>query len=153
MNFYTSTTSSFSNSPSKSSNSTSKFISLSRNSNKLDGDLHPILRPLSQFLLTKINFSKFFICKWHLLRLIRIPVKENILFVSICNSIILKICWAKKQTIRNIASCFYHHWRGHLMSLTSNWYLLKMRSSLLISSSFGSLVIVVYSNISKLQSW
>ncbi len=42
LNFYTSTISSLSNF----SNSYSKFISLSRNSNKLKGDLHPILGPI-----------------------------------------------------------------------------------------------------------
>jgi len=102
--------------------------------------------------LTKINFSKFSICKWHLSNLIKIIVKEEILSLFICNPTIPKICQAKNPIVRNIASCFCHHWRGDLMSLTSNWYLLKIRSSLLTSSSIGSLVLTIYSNISKLQS-
>ncbi len=47
LHFYTSTTSSFSNSP---SNSSFKSIFFSKNSSKLDGDLHPTIGSLSQFL-------------------------------------------------------------------------------------------------------
>jgi len=153
LNFYTSTTSSLSNSLSNYFNSSSMFISFSRNSNKLNGDLHPILRTLGQFLLTKINFYKFSICKWHPLRLVRILVKENILIVLICNPIIPKIYQAKNPIIGNIALRFCHHWRGRLMSLTSIWYFLKIRSSLVISFFTNSLVLVICSNISNLQSW
>ncbi len=39
------------------------------------------------------------------------------------------------------------------MSLTSNWYFLQIRSSLLTSFLVGSFVVVVYSNISKQESW
>jgi hypothetical protein len=52
-------------------------MSLSRNFNKLDGILHLILGSLGQFFLTKINFSKFFVCKRQLLRLIKIPTKKK----------------------------------------------------------------------------
>jgi hypothetical protein len=38
---------------------------------------------LGQFLLIKINLSKFFYCKRHLLRLVRIPTNENIFSNSI----------------------------------------------------------------------
>jgi hypothetical protein len=38
---------------------------------------------LGQFLLTKINLSKFFDCKRHLLKLVRTLANENILYVSI----------------------------------------------------------------------
>jgi hypothetical protein len=49
-------TSSLLKSPSNCSNSFSKSQFTSINSTKLDGDLHPTLRSLGQFLLTKINF-------------------------------------------------------------------------------------------------
>jgi hypothetical protein len=62
----------------------------------------------------------------------------------------LKICQATNPTIGNIASCFCHHWRKHLMFLTSNWYLLKIYNSLSTNSSTSSLLLVVYSKISKL---
>jgi hypothetical protein len=87
----------------------------------------------------------------HLLRLVRILAKENILFKKKCDPTIPKICLAKNPTVKNIVSCFYHHWRGHLMSWTSNWYFLKIRSSLLTSSSTGSFVLIICSNTSKLQ--
>jgi hypothetical protein len=150
LNFYTSTTSSLVNSRSNSSNSSSKSISLSKNYNK-DGDLHPILGSLGQFLLTKINFSKFFVCKWHVLRLVRILAKEKMFSISIWDPIIPKICQAKSPTIGNIASCLCHHWKGYLMSLTSNWYLLKIKNSLLTSFYMVSLTShSICSNISKL---
>jgi hypothetical protein len=81
-------------------------------------------------LLTKINFSKFFVCKDIFLRLVRIPNKEKILSVSICDPTIPKICQAKNPIVGNIASCFCHHWKGHFMSLTSNWkYQLAIKKS------------------------
>ncbi len=43
------------------------------------------------------------------LRLVRILVKEKILYVSICDPTIPKICRTKNPTIGNILSCFYHH--------------------------------------------
>lgn len=49
LSFYTSTTSSFSNSLSNSFNSFSKSISLSKNFIKLDENLHPLIRSLSKF--------------------------------------------------------------------------------------------------------
>ncbi len=74
---YNFTTSTFSKAPSNSSNSSSKLRSVSTKSTKLDGDLQPILELLGQFLLIKINLSKKFHCKQHLLRLVRIPTNEN----------------------------------------------------------------------------
>jgi len=38
---------------------------------------------IDQFLLTKINLSKFFDCKWHLLKLVRIQTNQNILSIFI----------------------------------------------------------------------
>jgi len=52
-----------SNEPSKFSNSSSKFKFVFINSTKLEGGLHPSLGLFGQFLLTKMNFSKFFDCK------------------------------------------------------------------------------------------
>ncbi len=150
MNFYSSTISSLSNSPSNFFKSSSQSISLLRNSTKLDGGLHHIIKSLSQFFWTKINFFKFSICQRHFLRLVRIPTKENILSIFIWDPTIPKIYQAKNQTIGNITSCFYHHWKGHLMSLTSNWYFLKINNPLLISSFVNSFVLVICLNISKL---
>jgi hypothetical protein len=45
--------------------------------------LQPILRSLGQFLLTKINLFRKFNCKRNLLKLVRIPINENILSFSI----------------------------------------------------------------------
>ncbi len=56
---------------------------LSKNSTKLDGDLQLILGSLGHFLLININFSKFSICKPHLLELVNILAKEKILSISI----------------------------------------------------------------------
>ncbi len=157
LKFYTSTTSSLSNSPSNSFNSSSRSTSFPRYSIKLDGNLQPIIGSLSQFLLTDVNFFKLSICKWHLLRLVSIPTKEKVISISIWDPITPKICWAKNPNVGNITSRFYHHRRWHLMSLTSNWYLLKT-NSLSTSSSVGSLVLVIWSkypnyNLVKKKSW
>jgi hypothetical protein len=80
---YNSTTSSLSKAPSNSSNFSSKLRSLSIKFAKLKGDFQPILGSLGQFLFTKINLSKNFDYKWHLLKLIRILASENILTISI----------------------------------------------------------------------
>jgi hypothetical protein len=72
------------------SNSSFKYISLSRNSNKLDGDLHSILGSLGQ-LLSQNQLLQIFCCKQHFLRLRKILVKEKILSISICDPTILKI--------------------------------------------------------------
>jgi hypothetical protein len=85
----------------------------------LEGGLHPSLRSLAQFFLTKIKISKFSNYKWHLLRFVSMHVKEKNIFISICDPTMPKIWRAKKPTIRNMASCFPHHWKGHLMSLGS----------------------------------
>ncbi len=53
--FYMATISSHSNEPSNSSNSFSKPKFIWIDSTKLEGGLHPSLRFLGQFLLTKIN--------------------------------------------------------------------------------------------------
>ncbi len=80
---YNSTISSFSKAFSNFSNSSSKLRLVSIKSTKLERDLQLILESLGQFLLTKINLSKFFDCKRHLLKLVRTLANENILYVSI----------------------------------------------------------------------
>jgi hypothetical protein len=67
-------------------------------------------------LVTKINFSNFSDCKQHPLKLVRISIKEKILLVSIWESIIPKIYQEKNPTMGNMASCFSHHQKGHLIS-------------------------------------
>jgi hypothetical protein len=57
---YNSTILSLSKAP---TNSSSKLKSVSIKSTKLKGDFQPILASLGQFLLTKIDLSKFFYCK------------------------------------------------------------------------------------------
>jgi hypothetical protein len=150
LNFYASTISSLSNSSSNFFKSTFQSISFLRNSIKSNGGLHLILRSLNQFLLKKINFFKFSICQQHFLRLVRISTKENIFSVFIWHPTIPKIYQAKTPIVGNIASYFYHNWRGHLMSLTSNWYLLKINSPLLISFFVNSHVLAICLNIFKL---
>jgi hypothetical protein len=59
LHFYTSTTSSFQIHLHILLTPLQKFISLSRNSTKLDGDLHLILGSLEHLLLININFSNF----------------------------------------------------------------------------------------------
>ncbi len=117
---YNFTTLSFSKASSN-SNSFFKLRIVSIKSIKLKGDLQPILGSLGQFLLTKINLSKFFECKRHLLRLVRIPIDENIISVSIWNPTISHICLAQKPIVGNMLSSFSHQCNGHLMSLTSTW--------------------------------
>ncbi len=117
---YNFTTLSFSKASSN-SNSFSKLRLVSIKYTKLKGDLQPILGSLGQFLLTKINLSKFFYFKWHLLRLVRIPIDENILSIPIWNPTISHICLAQKPIVGNMFSCFSHQCDGHLMSLTSTW--------------------------------
>jgi len=152
LKFYTSTTSPF-HSPSNSYNCFFRSISFLRNSTKLDGDLQPILRSLGQFLLININFSKFSVCKWHRLNLISIPTKDLFLFFSNLRSNNIQNLLGRNPIIRNIVSCFCHHWRGNLISLTSNWYLLKTNNSIFTSSSVGSLVLTICSKTFKLQSY
>jgi hypothetical protein len=53
------------------------------NFTKLEGDLQSILKSLSQFLLTNINFSKKIDCSLHPLKFVKIATKEKILSVSI----------------------------------------------------------------------
>ncbi len=95
--------------------------------------------------MTNIILKKISVCKRHFLQLVSILANEKIHFVSICDSTIFKICQRKKPTIGNIVSCFSHHWRRHLMFLTSNWYHFKINNSFLISSFVGSLELVVCS--------
>ncbi len=80
---YNSTISSFSKALSNFSNSSSKLRLVSIKSTKLERDLQLILESLGQFLLTKINLSKFFDCKRRILKLVRTLANENILYVSI----------------------------------------------------------------------
>jgi len=107
---YNFTTSSFLKAPSNSSNFSSKLRSISTKSTKLDRDLQPILESLGQFLLIKINLSKFFYCKRHLLRLVRIPTNENIFSNSIWYPTIPKIFFSTKTNVENMLSCFSHHY-------------------------------------------
>jgi len=95
--FYMLIISSRSNEPSNSSNSSSKLKSIWINFIKLEGGLHPFLGSLSQFLLTKIKFSKFSNCKQHLLRFVNMPTKEKINSISICDLTMPKI-WRTKKT-------------------------------------------------------
>ncbi len=92
--------------PSSSSNSSSKLTLVSIKSIKLERDLQPILRPFGQFLLTKLTLSKFFNYKLHLLRLINIQAKENILSISIWDPAIPKIDLSHKTIVGNIFSSF-----------------------------------------------
>ncbi len=78
--------------------------------------------------------------------------KEKIISIAICDPTILKIWWAKKPIIINMASCFPHHWRGHLMSSGSTCWRLKINNSLVTKSFDGSLMDVVYWKISILKS-
>jgi len=116
-----STNSSRSNEPSNSSNSFSKPKFIWINLTKLKGNLHPSIGSLGQFLLKKIKFSKVFYCKQYLLTFVSMHVKENFLSISIWNPTMPKIWQAKKPIVGNMASCFPHHWRGHLISLGSTW--------------------------------
>ncbi len=79
---YNFATLSFSKAFSNSSDSSSKLRSFSIKFVKLEGDLQTILGSLGQYLLTKINLSKFSDCKRFLLRLVIIPSNENIIYVS-----------------------------------------------------------------------
>ncbi len=90
--------SSYSKEPSNSFNF-SKFKSSSINSNKLKGGLESILKSFDQFFLTNTNVSKFSTCKWHLLKLVNIFVKEKILSVSIGDTTIHRIRPIKKSTL------------------------------------------------------
>jgi hypothetical protein len=103
--------------------------------------LQPTFALVGHFLLNKINFFKFSNCKWHLI--VGMLTKEKILSIFICDPIILNICQARKPTMGNIDSCFYHHYRRHLISLGSSWDLLEIKSSLLINFMTSSLVLVV----------
>jgi hypothetical protein len=69
--------SSHSNWLSNSCNSSSNCSFISINSIKSLRDLQPTLVSLGQFLLTKINFSKYFDCKRHLLRLVSMLTKRK----------------------------------------------------------------------------
>jgi hypothetical protein len=144
--------SSHSNSPSNLSLSPFNCSYVSINSTKSLGDSQPTLASLGQFLLSKINFSKFSFHKWHLLRLVNMLAKEKILLVFICDPTILTICWTRKPIVGNMNSSFYHHWKRHLISKGSTWNLLKINSSMLTSSLTRSLVLAIISKISKIQS-
>jgi len=75
--------SSLSHSPSNSSNSSSKFSSLLINSTKLDASLQPTLGLFSQFLLTKISFSKFSGCKQRFPKFVKMTASEKIYALSL----------------------------------------------------------------------
>jgi len=63
-----------------------------------------------------------------------------------------KIWQARNPIVGNMDSCFCHHCKWHFISFTSIWYCLKMINSLFTSFFTSSFVLVVCSNISKLQS-
>jgi len=120
------------------------------NSTKLKGDLQPILGSLCQFLLTTINFSKFFDYNLHLFKFVRNPTKEKIL---IQDPTMPKIFQKWNPTVGNIDSSLCHHYKTHFISFTSTWYHLKMRSFLFSSSFTSSFILEVCSKyISKLES-
>ncbi len=50
---------------------------------------------MGQILSTKINLSKFYDCKWHLLILIRVLAELKIFYVSIWDQLICNICKKK----------------------------------------------------------
>jgi hypothetical protein len=79
------------------------------NSTKLKGDLQQVLGSLGQFLLININFFKFSHWNLHLLKFVRIPIKEKILSISNWDSTMSKICQTRNLTIVNIDSCFCLH--------------------------------------------
>jgi hypothetical protein len=111
-----------------SSNSLSESTSISSNSNMLKGGLQLLLGSLNQFLLTKIKLPNFCDCTWHLLNFLSIITREKILYVS----------------------CFSHHWRSCLISLTSASYCLKIKSFIMTSSFVDSFVFIIISKIFKL---
>lgn len=116
---------------------------------KLRDDLQSTRWSLSQFLLTNINFSKKIDCKQHLLRLVSIPIKENIISISICLLTMLNIWRARKFMTRNMDSCFFHHWNKCFISFTSTLYLLNINNFLLISSLANSIMLTIVSKISN----
>jgi len=94
-------------------------LSESIDSTKVKGALQPTFTSLGQFLVTKINFSKFLNCKQHLFKLVSIPTGENMFSVSISKPTILNICLTKKPTIGSTYFCFFHHPNRHLMFFAS----------------------------------
>jgi hypothetical protein len=79
-----------------------------------------VLGLLDQILFIKINLSKLSVYSLHHHKFVRTPTKEEIHSISIGDPSILNICHTSEATIKNMISCFFHHWRGHLMSLMSN---------------------------------
>jgi len=111
-----------SNELSNSFNSCSKSNLESINFTKLLRALQPILASFNQFLFIKIHFSSLSNCKQHLFKLVRILVREKIFFISIWEPIIPNICLIKKPIVDNMVSCFFHHFKGHLISFASSRY-------------------------------
>jgi hypothetical protein len=101
-----------------------KFSFVSTNFTKLEDPLQPAFESSGQFLLTNINFSKFFDCNWYFLTLVSILVKEKIISISIYDPTMPNIWQPRKLTIRNIDSCFYHHCKGQFISFTFICYFL-----------------------------
>ncbi len=100
----------------------SESLSTSMNSTKLEGDLQLILGLLCHFLLTNINFSKFFYYNLYLFKFVRILAKEKILLISIQDPTMPKIYQKRNPILGNINSCLCHRCKGHFISFTSNWY-------------------------------
>ncbi len=98
---YMSTISFLSKDPSNSSNSSFHSTLAFITSTKLLGK-EPTLKSFCQFLLMKMSLSRLFVCTWHLLKFVKISTKENILSISIWDSTMPKIWWARKANIGNI---------------------------------------------------
>lgn len=124
-----------------SSNLSSKSFSFSINSTKLNASLQLPLESFGQFLLTKISFSRFFDCKWHLLRSDKSSKRKNMfrLYLKTYNA---KYLLTISPTTRNLKWCFAHHNKRLLMSFTSTRNLLKFNNSL-VTNSFASLLLLV----------
>jgi len=63
-----------------------------------------------------------------------------------------RIWRTKNATIGNKDSCFTHHSKGHLISLTFIWNLININNSLFTTSFVGSMVLANISKMSNLLS-
>ncbi len=149
--FHTSLTSSLSKWFLNSSNFLKIYTSLSRNSTKLNGDLYPTLGSLGQFVFTHINLKIFNLQTSLKVNRYSNQGKNSFSFILWSNN--AQNFTNSKTIVRNITSYFSDHQRRDLMSLTSNWYYLKIKNSLLINSFASSFIFVICSKRSKLQAW
>ncbi len=76
---------------------------------------------LSQFLWTKISFSRLLICNLHWCRLVRILAKEKMHYISTWDLVIPRICHVSSPIVGNIVSCLFHHCNKQFVSFTSTW--------------------------------